>query len=187
MRSEKGQNIIYTNGVGWIQGGNYIFTTEGHPIPIDHPLLRQPAESSQDGLEEAQHSAAMCPADSQSVGKALVADLGTIPPGALGTAAGGVEADQAGVPHYSGAQADAEHAAAVLVPGGRTERAASSRSEQEAAAAPADSTVVGRGVDEDERQVTLDVGFGSLHSNRSALDALVCPDYALVSCLHVSV
>ena len=92
-----------------------------------------------------------------------------------------MEADQAGVPDHSGAQADADHAAAVLLPEGSTESASTSKSEQRAAAAPAGNAAVGRGLEEDEQRVALDVGFGSLHSNRSAMDALVCPDYAMVS------
>ena len=38
---EKGALILYPCLVG-AQEGNYIFTTEGHPIPVDHPLMRQP-------------------------------------------------------------------------------------------------------------------------------------------------
>ena len=162
-----------------------MFTTEGHPIPIDHPLLRQPAQSSEDVLEEAQHSAAMCPAKSRSVGIALVAELGAGGPDTLVTAAGRQEADQAAVPDHSGAQPAADHVGTVLLPGGCANSASSSTAEQAAAAAPAGSTATGKGWEEDERQVALDVGFGSLHSNRSALDALVCPDYAMVRIAHL--
>ena len=167
---------------GDLQGGNYIFTTEGHPIPVDHPLLRQAVQSSRDGLEgEAQHSAAMCPAEPQSVEMALLADVGTLDPGAVKTAAGR-EAHSVDVPDGQTAQGDAEQAAALLL------SASSAQVEQAAAAPLAGSTAAGTGWDkgEDEGSMAMDVGFGNLHSNRSALEALVCPDYAMVRGFQVS-
>ena len=35
-----------------MQSDNYIFTTEGHPIPIGHPALQKPAQEMQSPLQD---------------------------------------------------------------------------------------------------------------------------------------
>ena len=78
-------------------------------------------------------------------------------------------------------QAAQAGAATAMLPACAAQSASSAQVEQAAAAAPEGSTATGA---EEGRMVALDVGFGSLHSNRSALEALVCPDYALVRFLN---
>ena len=104
--------------------------------------------------------------------------------GATGAAAGR-KTDHT-VMRYQTAQADVERAALVWLPRGLADSKCSAGGEQAAAAAQAGSTATGARWKEEGARVAVAVGFGSLHSNRSALEALVCPDYALVRFLKSS-
>lgn len=140
--------MILEHGSLRLQEGNYIFTTEGHPIPVDHPLLRQPAQARMPG-----------PVQSEA------GDRPPLPGDRSGAAPGPCSA----MCTQGGSAADC------------AEGAASEELGADAAAwQPSASSGATSGQWAQEQSWAGAMGFGTLRSNRSALEARLCPDFSRV-------
>ena len=159
-----------------MQSGNYVFTTEGHPIPVGHALMRRRLPQCRAGSETQRCKQA----SSASM------DAHTDPQGAMPSF------------EQEGTSETSEEAAAVTSPAGEqgTEHGAASErgelGEREAlqgqgVGAGGSAGLLGeseepqcRAAVSARREQQLPLHWGWVHTNASALDALVCPDFTQV-------
>ncbi|CAL8468306.1 g7846 [Coccomyxa elongata] len=175
--------FLLSNDTFW-RSGNYIFSTEGHPIPVGHPLMRRGAPQCRAGddklptqrfqqasgasITEAGEASTSL-RDKEMSGEAAAV---TAPAAEHGTEGGG--ASEGGVLVERG---DIEgHGAGV---GASGELLGVSEAGEEPQCREAVSA---------RREHRFPLYWGWLHSNASALDALVCPDFTqdiVVSACHI--
>ena len=168
-----------------MQGGNYVFTTEGHPIPVNHPLMRRglPQCTAASTLTPTAHASQTTKlADSPSAaaytepgvdlseigncgGDSGAAAAGSSP--ATGRSAGDGRSfnGEEGVVQEGAAQ---EQLLEARGPGGALEMG------------PGLGQLNCRGEKGVRRVYDVPLEWGTLHANASALDALVCPDFTQV-------
>ncbi len=161
------------------QSGNYIFSTEGHPIPVGHPLMRrgapqcragddrlptqrfQQASGASMGARTGAGEASTSVKEEETSGEAAAVTSPAAEQGTEGGAAseGGMLGERGDIGgHGAGARGSGE----LL---GVSEQGEEPQCREAVSA---------------RREHRLPLYWGWLHSNASALDALVCPDFTQV-------
>lgn len=161
------------------QSGNYIFSTEGHPIPVGHPLMRrgapqcragddrlptqrfQQASGASMGARTGAGEASTSVKEEEMSGEAAAVTSPAAEQGTEGGAAseGGMLGERGDIGgHGAGARGSGE----LL---GVSEQGEEPQCREAVSA---------------RREHRLPLYWGWLHSNASALDALVCPDFTQV-------